>query len=226
MLFLRTITAILISPFIWFFNLFRRNNNILEWHLNFGKSSINIATVSQERPTEALLISAYLLFVGRYFLICDHRQENSARQALKEIATEEAKTEIASLHLYEAIHGTLAEGEKKAVSQLFTMGIPPIVVTENEEPTHSLAKYSFLIFMRHGEPYGNFHMSFGPDIVLLPIALGTLYDFVKASVTGRNRTLLRNGVIALLEMQEEHGSRSVLAMHQQPIDVIRTLQFE
>lgn len=226
MLFLRTIAAVLLSPFIWFFNLFRRSNNVLEWHLNFGKSSINIRTVTQEAPTEALLISAYLLFVGRYFFICDQRQEHSARQALKEIAEEKTDTKIAALHLYEAIHGTLNDGEKGAVSSLFMMGIPPIVVTQNEEPANSLAKYSFLIFVRNQELYGNLHLSFGPDIVLLPISLGVLYDFVAANVTGRNKQLLKNGVLALLELQKGHGARSMLAMHQQPVEIIRTLQFE
>lgn len=224
MLFLRTIAAILLSPFIWFYNLFQRKNNVLEWHLNYGRSEIDITTISQQ-PTEALLISAYLLFVGRYFFICDERQEHPVRQTLKEIIDND-KSKNAALQLYETAFQTLSDSEKGAAQQLFMMGIPPIIITEGKIPDRSLAKYSFLVFVRNAELYGNFHMSAGADIVLLPITLGTLYDFVAAKVTGRNKTLLHNGILALLEMQEEQGARSVLGMHQQPMDVIRSLQFE
>lgn len=232
MYFLRTIAAILLDPFIWFYNLFQRKNNVLEWHLNYGRSEIDITTISSKEPTEALLISAYLLFVGRYFFICDERQEHPVRQALKEVLNDEDKfkTEMpshrAELHLYEAALSTLSDAERQAARELFMMSIPPIIITEGKTPARSFAKYSFLVFVRHGELYGNFHMSAGADIVLLPIMLGTLYDFVVERVTGRNKTLLRNGILPLLEMQEEQGARSILAMHRQPIDVIQSLQFD
>jgi hypothetical protein len=209
-----------------FFNLFKRKDNILEWHLNFGRSAVDITTTSHAQPTEALLISAYLLFVGRYFFICDERQENVVRQALRDEVQNNIDSPTLPLRLFEAANSTLAQGEKEAVRQLFTVGIPPSTFTEGKEPAHSLAKYSFLIFLRNGEPYGNFHMSFGPDIVLLPITLGVLCSFVASKVTGRNKTLLQNGIIALLDLQEEHGSRSMLGMHQQPVDVIRSLHFD
>lgn len=226
MLFLRTIAAIFIIPFIWFFNLFKRKGNILEWHLNFGRSTVDITTISHAQPTEALLVIAYLLFVGRYFFICDKRQTNVVRQALREEIQKDIDSSTLPYRLFEAAYSTLTQGEKEAVRQLFTMGIPPSTFTEGKEPAHSLAKYSFLIFLHHGEPYGNFHMSFGPDIVLLPITLGILCSFVTSKVTGRNKTLLQNGIIALFDLQEEHGSRSMLAMHQQPMDVIRSLHFD
>ncbi|MDD5750933.1 MAG: hypothetical protein PHS73_00240 [Candidatus Peribacteraceae bacterium] len=226
MLFFRTIAAILLFPFIWFINLFKRKNNILEWRLNFGRSTIDITTVSPAQPTEALLISAYLLFVGRYFFICDERQKHPVRQTLREVVNGESESKIAALHLYETAFATLSDGEKQAAHQMFMMGIPPIIITEGETSARSFAKYSFLVFVRNGELYGNFHMSVGADIVLLPITLGTLYDFVEAKVTGRNKTLLRNGVIALLEMQEEQGCRSILQLHQQPIEIIHSLHFD
>lgn len=232
MLFLRMIAAILLIPFNWFYNLFQHNNNILEWHLNYGRSEIDITTISPKQPTEALLISAYLLFVGRYFFICDERQEHSVRQALKEVVNDENefKTELpshrAKLHLYEAALSTLSDDERQAAQQLFMKGIPPIVIIEGKKPARSFAKYSFLVFVRQGELYGNFHMSAEADIVLLPITLGTLYDFVAAKVTGRNKILLRNGIIGLLDVQEEHGCRSVLQMHQQPMEILSSLHFK
>lgn len=138
----------------------------------------------------------------------------------------ENESQPTALLLYETAFATLSDGEKQAAPKLFTMGIPPIIITEGETPMRSFAKYSFLVFVRRGELYGNFHMSVGADIILLPITLGTLYDFVSAKVTGRNKTLLRNGVIALLEMQEEQGCRSILQLHKQPIEIIHSLHFD
>jgi len=131
-----------------------------------------------------------------------------ARQILRKHIEKNADPYTLAEHLHEAISSMLTKGERAASEQLF-IGLPPLQYREEGElPARSLAKYSFLIFIRHGELYGDLRMSFGPNIVLLPITLGVLYAFVASKVTGRNKTLLQNGIIVASTPFLRHIARS------------------
>lgn len=219
----------LLEPFNWLNNLFKRNNNILEWHLNFGKIFVGITTKSKNDPTDKLLIAALLLYIGRHFYICEENQEYLIRETFKNDVINQSNPADVALHLSEAAYSTLSAAEQQAFNEFFRVGpipvgLPPFSFTENEEPENSIAKFSFHIFRQNNELFGNFFMStFSPNLILLPITLGILYALVESKLAKRNKNALRNGILTLLEKQEEEGCRSVTLMRSQPLEVFNDL---
>jgi len=183
---LRFIFSIIFTPIRWLANLLtQRKDNVLEWHLNYGPSFVKIETKYKEQfLSDNLLIAGYILFLARYFFICDERQIEIVRKLLlREIG--KSRADEITPQLYEAVFQTLNQMEKDATLGLFKiynrfLPMPPLTFSEDEEPQHSLAKYSFLIFKRSsGNGLGHiFHMSAGPDIILLPLTVGILYEYV------------------------------------------------
>lgn len=226
MTFIRAIFAILLAPFIWLLNLPRGKNSDLEWRFNYGPSFVKIETKYREQfLADDLLIASYLLFLARYFFICDERQPDVVRNYLLEAIKE--KYEISELggRLYEVVFQTLNQTEKDATLGLLKtfsfIAIPPMTFSEGEEPRHSFAKYSFLVFNRGGQLGSTFHMSFGPDIILLPLTVGILYAYVVNKLRDKNKKeKLDRMIIELLEAHDSVDSRSMDALNKLPMSII------
>ncbi|BCX16102.1 MAG: hypothetical protein KatS3mg098_331 [Candidatus Parcubacteria bacterium] len=225
----RFIFSIIFAPIRWLANLFtQRKDNILEWHFNYGPSFIKIETKYKEQfLPDDLLIAGYILFLARYFFICDDRQIEVVRKfLLNEI--EKSKSNEITLKLYEAVFQTLNQMEKDATLGLFKiynrfLPMPPLTFSEDEEPRHSLAKYSFLVFERSGgNGFGHiFYMSAGPDIILLPLTVGILYEYVVNKLRNKDKKeKLDNSIIDLLKGHSAVDCRSIAGQTELPNEVI------
>jgi len=101
--------------------------------------------------------------------------------------------------------------------------MPPLTFYEDEEPRHSFAKYKFLVFERSG---GNglghiFHMSAGPDIILLPLTVGILYEYVVNKLRDKGKKeKLDNSIIDLLKNHSTVDCRSMSGQTELPNKVI------
>lgn len=223
MKFPRPIIAIFLMPIIWLSNLLSRKNNNLEWNFIYGSFFTKIETKYKDPYIpDDLLIASYLLFLARYFYICDERQPNLVREYLLRAIKEKGDANELGGKLYEAIFQTLDKTEKEAVVSLFKgFSLPPTMYTEKEDPGHSFAKYSFLVFESHGQLNSTFHMSFGPDIVLLPLTVGVLYAYVVNKLRGYNKKEeLDKLVIELLEAHKSVDCRSQEGLHGLPVKII------
>jgi len=226
----RFIFSIIFAPVRWLANsLTQRKDNVLEWHLNYGPSFVKIQINHKGQfLADDLLIAGYILFLARYFYICDDRQMDVVRNfLLKEIGKSEKSNEITP-KLYEVVFQTLNRMEKDATLGLFKiynrfLPIPPLTFSEDEEPRHSFAKYKFLIFEHSGgDGLGHiFHMSAGPDIILLPLTVGILYEYVVSKLRDKDKKeKLDNSIIDLLKKHSTVDCRSMAGQNELPNEVI------
>src|SRR3989344_6416715 len=159
----RIIHAILFSPIKWAANLFQHRDNLLEWRLNYGPFFIKIQTSHSEQIlADDLMIASYILFLARYFYICDTRQTEIVREYLLGAIRETHKPSEIGRNIYKVIFQTLNRMEREALVGLFSIHnifspVPPMTYSEDEEPSHSFAKYSFLVFDR-SQLTSTFHM--------------------------------------------------------------------
>ncbi|MDD5547348.1 MAG: hypothetical protein PHN74_00385 [Candidatus Pacebacteria bacterium] len=226
MILFRFIFAILISPFRWITNIFKHKDNVLEWHFNYGPSFVKVQTKYKEQfLADDLLIASYILFLARYFYICDDRQINIIKDSLLNSVKESEKPKEITVKFYKSIFHTLSQAEQNAVAALFRpfsfLPTPPLTYSENEEPKHSFAKYSFLIFKIGNQLVANFHMSYGPDIILLPLTCGILYEYITNTIRNKDKKeKLDQSIIDLLEAYKFIDCRSFEGLRELPVKII------
>lgn len=210
-------------------SLTKRKDNVLEWHLNYGPSFVKVQTIHKEQFLgDDLLIASYILFLARYFYICDDRQIDVVRNFLLEEIGKSQKSNEITPKLYEAVFQTLNQMERDAMFGLFKiynrfLPMPPLTFSEDEEPRHSLAKYSFLVFERSdGNGLGHiFHMSAGPDIIFLPFTVGILYEYVVNKLRNKDKKeKLDNSIVDLLKGHSAVDCRSMAGQTELPNEVI------
>lgn len=228
----RFIFSIIFAPVRWLTNLLtQRKDSVLEWHLNYGPSFVKIQTIHKEQfLADDLLIAGYILFLAQYFYICDERQVDVVRNFLLSNAGKQKSTKLMGAELFEKVFNTLTLQERDAVvklSRIWGQGIAPglpFLYSEDEEPRHSFAKYKFLVFERPGgKGLGHiFHMSAGPDIILLPLTVGILYEYVVSKLRDKDKKeKLDNSIIDLLEGHSVIDCRSMAGLTELPNEVIR-----
>ena len=102
--------------------------------------------------------------------------------------------------------------------------MPPMAFSEGEEPAHSFAKYKFFVFKHAGDKeLGHiFHMSAGPDIILLPITVGILYEYVLHKLQDKaKKDALDRSIIALLKEHSVIDCRSMTGQFRLPNEIIK-----
>ena len=226
----RFIFTIIFAPIRSLANLLTQHkDNVLEWHLNYGPSFVKIQTNHREQTLpDDLLIASYILFLARYFYICDDRQTDVVRNFLLEQIQKSQKPNELTPKLYEVVFQTLSQMEKDATLGLLKiynkfLPIPPLTFSEDEEPRHSFAKYKFLVFERSGKNgLGHiFHMSAGPDIILLPLTVGILYEYVINKLRDKNKKeKLDNSIVDLLKKHSIVDCRSMTGQNKLPNEVV------
>jgi len=235
MIILRALFSIILRPLWWLMNLItRREDNLLEWHLNYGPSFVKIQINHKEQfLTDDLLIAGYILFLARYFYICDNRQTKILQDFLLNAVENAEKPGALTPKIYEIVFQTLSKAEQKATIGLFEiynkfLPIPPLTYSESEEPRHSFTKYSFFVFERPSDRMltSVFHMSAGPDIILLPITIGILYEYVVDKIQSEDKkNKLNQSIIDLLKEYEFIDCRSSYGLVILPVGILAKNEF-
>jgi len=226
----RLVFAIVFAPIRWLANfLTSHRDNLLEWHFNYGPYFIHIKTKHKEQFfSDDLLIASYILFLARYFYICDERQIEPVKNLLyKEIESKKTNSEELSSKVWNVVWQTLNEMERRAVGKLYSnifRGMPPMSYSE-KETTRSYAKYSFFVFERFKQKRGYlssiFHMSAGADIIFLPLTVAVLYKFVVDKLKGKNKKeKLDKSILDLLEAYDRVSCRSLTGLYKLPVEII------
>lgn len=215
---------IIFTPIKWLENsLTKRKDNILEWHLNYGPSFVKIETnYKGQFLCDDLLIASYILFLAKYFYICDNKQVDVVRNFLLEEIEKSEKPNIVTVKLYELIFQTFNQRDKNIINKFLPN--PPLTFSEDEEPVRSVAKYTFSVF-KHSNDNGLghiLHMSFGPDILLLPLTVGILYEYVVDKLEDKGKKEKLNNLV--IEMMKKHSSvdcRSIKGQNELPNEIIK-----
>src|ERR1035437_7015900 len=105
--------------------IFGQKDNLLEWKFVYCDFFVNIQTKTSEQDvSENLIISSYLLFLARYFYICDDRQTDIVRDALLDYLKNFKNSSELSNKLFDVVFQSLSEGEQKATVGLFKSILP------------------------------------------------------------------------------------------------------
>ena len=178
------------------------------------------------------LIASYIMFFARYFYICDDRQVHIVRDFLLDSVRRSQKpNEIASI-LYERVFKTLDPAEQDAAVKLFKIysrvtSPPPLTYCEDKEPSHSYAKYSFYVIKSGRGLTSIFHMSAGPDKILLPLTVGILYEYVVDKIRNREKKgKLDRSIIDLLEGYNSVDCRSREGFSMLPAEIVKKHSLE
>lgn len=216
------ILNIITAPFRWLSGAMYKRHEVLRLQITFGPGRAHIVSqCGSAEPSITHLVVAYLLFLSRYFFICDERQTTPVAEHLaKYMKTNSPPSELAGA-LLETVHVTLNQNEKDAVTGLFSFpNLPPLTYSEGASSGVRMAQYSLTIYKTNDLWSIDFHMSAGPDIVLLPITVGILYHYVTDKIGDENREVLTSCISQLLAAQESSDCRSVLEASRIPNMVI------
>jgi hypothetical protein len=201
---------IITAPFRWLSSAVYRKYAAIRLEVAYGRGRAYISSQWDSSEYETTyLVAAYLLFLARYFFICDKRQIEPVGTRLAEyIRTGAPPAQLASA-LFETVHGTLNQNEKRAVAGLFSFpNLPPLTYTDEATPSAKLARYTLTTY-KAGDIWSlDFHMSTGPDIVLLPITVGLLYHYVSDKIEDNNKPVLNNCISQFLAEQQSSDCRS------------------
>jgi len=203
--------------------IFQHKDNLLEWHFNYGQYFVQIKTKHKEQfLPDGLLIASYILFLARYFRICDDRQVKLMKEFLnKEIVNSKSDIKELSSKIHSIIMQTLNEWEKRAVGKLFFLGLPPLDFSESEEVSRSYAKYSFLVFKRGGNLTSTFHMSAGADKIFLPLTVAVLYEYIIGKLRNKDKKeILDKTILDLLRAYDKVNCRSLEGLGKLPVEII------
>jgi len=198
---------------------------LVEYHFNYGSGLCHIRTVARSSPVaDDLLVASDLLFVTRHFFICDERQIPVMRKLLLE---ETPGGELPG-KILDGIRPTLTPIEQEALSGLSSLGLPPLGYSETAEPLRSFAKYSFFLVL--GDPgrlASLFRMSFGRDILLLPVTVSLFRQFILTKLgEDANKEQMVEASRRLLEAYAAADCRSLRSLNDPPNQIMARFRWQ
>jgi hypothetical protein len=189
-------------------------NPIMKIQITYGWGRASF-TCQTEAPAQQHihLVIAYLLFISRYFYICDKRQIAPVRQVLTDhLQGLESPDQLAPAIL-EVVKASLGKGEKAAFDGQFKYPqLPPTMYVEAGEDidrVERVGQYIFRIYKKRDQWLDDLQVSLGLDTVLLPITVGLLYHYVTDKIPSENRTVLDACIAELLASQASSNFRSL-----------------
>ncbi|ADI02372.1 hypothetical protein [Syntrophothermus lipocalidus] len=193
------------------FRLFKKRETLAKFNFTYGPIFCHIEGLCKE-PSDDLLILSYLMFVSRYFFICDERQIAPMQAFLNDFSSGELWFEEYS-YFHEAVQVTVfktfTEEEKSAVIKLFS-GMSPLLLTQDinkiKKPSF---KYSLEVFRTDNDVISGFRLSVGPDKILLPLTVSLFFEYVvKHFRDERSVERIMNALKELMDYYEHHDCRS------------------
>ncbi len=148
---------------------------------------------------------AYLLFLSKYFYICEKRQLGPVRDLLVTYVRESAPPDHLASYLLEVVRASLDTTENAAFRDQFKYPkLPPTTYVENEgeiDRIEKIGRYAVTIYKRGGGWIDDLQVSPGFDLVLLPITVGILYHYVTDKIGVQNRAILDTCISELIAEQ-------------------------
>jgi hypothetical protein len=161
----------------------------------------------QEAPN---LIVAYILFLSQYFYACDKRQVQPVAKCFADhIESRASRYQIAD-SLLATIRKTLNIQEARAYEDLFRYPfLPPMIYTEGTATGRKEAKYTIATFRRGQNWSCHLRTSMWMNLILFPLAVGLLYQYVTDTVDEDEREILDTCLTQFLGELESSDYRSL-----------------
>lgn len=173
---------------------------IIEFRLYFNTCiacEVEVGKVDRTLPHDRLLISSYIMFLLRFFRICDTRQVQPIRDLLAGSAGQVYSDEIALL-IYHAVLNTLSKIERAQAETMFLefgRQSPPVAVLPYKGAGPYIGKCKFKVIKNGVLLSSNFKISASYNLILLPLAVGVLYDFVCTNLNDKGLSTDLNTLI-------------------------------
>ena len=192
-----------------------------EVFFDFSTSYVNVKfdSLDSRELGANLLLSSYVLFLARFFYICDEREIEPMRQFVSAMAQGQYKQEELVLHAWDSVIPHLSEEEAKNATALYSgnmMPLPPLTFSENKDITGSITQYRLELY-RINEGFGHkFYLSVGPDIILLPLLVAYYYQYVSSKLkTNEEISFFNDLILDFLDVSAD-DCRADNALHQIP----------
>lgn len=172
--------------------------------------------------SDSLLISSYILFLSRYFFICDDRQLIPMRKLLSKRLNDNYNFDELINDAGKLIYDTLNESEKEQISQLSNQKIILPIEISNKQAGKSLGNYRFNIVKSSVGLGSIFDMSPGLDIELLPRLAILFYEYILSNLSDRKSILILNKASGLFlnRNKEDQKYREQETFIQLPQEII------
>lgn len=156
------------------------------------------------------LIAAYLLFLSQYFYSCDKRQVKPVGECMAEHIAISGQSNHLAMILLQKVRETLNAKEKDAVEGLFFKlpNRPPVTYIESDPMGPERAKYSVVTYKKGDGWLADVRVSWWATLVMFPIAVGVLYNYVADKLSDSDKSLLDSCITKLLAAQESSDFRS------------------
>lgn len=183
------------------------------YDISFSLYSCYVQKLGPSDEDDAWLVVIYLLYVIRFFYICDKRQIEPFKELLRTgLHTEFDWETINFSHFheffFEAILKSLNEKERIASIDILGGDIPKSV----KEGVGNNFKYSMYIENKPIMEY-KLKLCIGPDKVLPPMILSYFLEYVYTKLVDKDSfNNLRSNVINILDYYEENDCRSIKVM--------------
>jgi hypothetical protein len=150
------------------------------------------------------LEEAYILFMARVLSIIPENQQSLVLQVLEALTSITGKHNFRNLneHIYREVVGDLSKDQQDAAKGLFAALIPLTIMKEDPPGPPGLASYTFTVardFKTH------FRMSMGPDVILLPLSISLLYEYVSSEAGEGDVKRLNNNINEIITTIPEAG---------------------
>lgn len=224
---IKFIFVVIFRPIIWLSDKLQRpKDTLLEWEMNFEPFIMKIKMETKEDVvSDELLITAYLLYLSRYFYVCDERQVDAVR-GFYILIKDDTKPGNATYQMFDLLLTTLNAAERNAAIQTFSSFVGPssipAIPAEEEFEGKTFGRYFFSIYKTGSNLRSYFTMSLGLDIILMPLSTVLLYIFVLYKFKDKNsRKLLDHVIQEMLDMHGRVNYRSLLVSKDLPLEIIK-----
>lgn len=154
-----------------------KNNTLISYSFLMDSYYFDIK-ISNDKAIDELLIISYILFLSRYFFICDDRQRHLMKKLLeKELVKKSYNFDDLMNKVGALVYGTLDDSERGILTDLATQKIA--LPCEVGLSKGSLGRYDFNVVKSASGLGSIFDMSLGMDIVLLPRLTVIFYGYVR-----------------------------------------------
>ena len=174
---------------------------IVEHTIRFGKFGTHgVKTDWYVNESNEALIASLLLYTSMYFYAGEHRVVEATAQAIENHLENDGENTLLTEDIYDAIREVFSYAERDAVDGVFEYGKPFRLADFNsyESKDHILKTISTKsLKINESKWVATISVGFGLDIVVLPLGIGILYNYILNKLSSQERVCLKSGLNSL-----------------------------
>ncbi len=157
-------------------------------------------------------VIAYVLFLARFFYACEKRHVVPVASVLTDHLQSYAPPNQLTSDILQAVYRTFTKMEKSAFDDQFKYPLlPPTIYAEDlgdVDSIEGIGQYTFGMFKKSGCWQCDLQISLGFNLVLLPLTVGLLYNYVTDRITDEETAILKACITDFLLLIPSSNYRS------------------